>query len=122
MQQEPAKKDAASTAVRKPEQCKAVNEFRFHLLGSVLHSQARLSAAAVAASVLAAAILLVWVSETAANPLIGFCAALHIVVGIFGITTWSGALRIKALMEAAPEISVVLDNKDKDDGDKPKKE
>jgi|WetSurMetagenome_2_1015567.scaffolds.fasta_scaffold00112_11 hypothetical protein len=87
------------------ERCKAIDSWRFHLLGTIIHNQTRLGGAVIAASILGAAIIL---ARASTDHVLGFCAGLNILVGIFGLTLFTGSMRIRSLIETAHEFMVLI--------------
>ena len=83
---------------------KRINQFRFSLLDQILRNQTVGGGVTTGCGLIITVILFAVVPESASSTALTMCGALGIVVGIFGLSTLTGALRIAKIIEDAPEI------------------
>lgn len=86
------------------ETCKAIDAFHVGLLDQVLQNNARIGCVTIVCAVVIAAVLLAGGIDVNTYPSVALCAVLAVLVGIFGVVIVTGALRVKNIIQASPEV------------------
>jgi hypothetical protein len=88
---------------REQQAFKGLDARNFYLLEQVIRNQAISGLVITMCSVLVAVGTFMSMTERS-RPSVGMALALEVIMAIFGLACWAGALRIREIVESAPEI------------------